>query len=115
MNFKFKSALVALALLAVGSASADQTYSGTINRLLVNSTADNNVSVFLNNTTASCNGAGAIAILRTGIAVSGGAPITDKAYSNMYSVLLAAQLANKTISVMVNDLCSLTRVEILNN
>lgn len=114
MNFKFKSALVALALLAVGSANADQIYNGTINRMLADSDNSSSVSVFLNNATANCNGAGAIAILRTGSPVSSGVSITDKAYSNMYSMLLAAQLANKTISVQVNGGCTLTRLEIVN-
>ena len=108
MKFKFKSALVALALLAVGSANAI-TITGTINSLRV-TTSDSNNSVWmnLNDSTANCNNNGPVAILRS-------IPeMTDKTYANMYSIILAAKLSNKSITAIVDNNCSVLQINLDN-
>ena len=115
MNFKFKSALVALALLAVGAANDDVTITGTINNLDITPVENNGmVRVSINDSTAICPGAGGpLAILRMG-AHMGSSPAADKTYSNMYSLLLAAKLANKSVTARVDNGCSLLSLTLSN-
>ena len=113
MNFKFKSALVAFALLAVGAAHANQTIKGTINSMRV-TTGDNNSSVWMYlNDSVSCNNAGPVVILRTGPHM-GTSPAAEKTFSNMYALLLAAKLANKSVTAIVDQHCSLLDVSLSN-
>ena len=115
MNFKFKSVLVALALLAVGSANADTYITGTINAMDISPVENNGmVRVSINDSTAICPAAGGpLAILRMG-AHMGSSPAADKTYSNMYSLLLAAKLANKSVTAKVDNGCSLLGLTLSN-
>lgn len=112
MNFKFKSALVALALLAMGAAHAGPEYilQGKVKELHVQAASnDNNVSVRLES--GNCNGHGALGLVRNVYGIDGGAPMTDKSHSSAYSLLLAAHLAGKEVTVIVDYQCTVKSVK----
>jgi hypothetical protein len=113
MNFKFKSALAAIVLLAMGAAHADYSITGTINSLRP-TVSDGNASVWISMTgSGSCGGNGPLAILRMGNHMGSGGS-ADKTYSNFYSVLLAAKLAGKSVTANVDDACSLKEIVLSN-
>ena len=107
MKVKFQISVFALAAFAAGSACADMTLTGTIADI-TSTQNDNNGSVWahINDSTKNCNGAGAVAILRTGPHLGSGAA-AEKTYSNIYNALYGAKLAGKTVQVNVDTNCSI--------
>jgi hypothetical protein len=113
MTFKFKSALAAIVLLAMGAVHADYSITGTINSLRP-TVSDGNASVWISMTgNGACGGNGPLAILRMGNHMGSGGN-ADKTYSNFYSMLLAAKLAGKTVTANVDDGCSLKEIVLSN-
>jgi hypothetical protein len=110
MNFKFKSALVALALLAIGSAYANQEISGKVTMMKSSTDPGYGTRVWLDST-ANCQGAGPIGIIRT---VGQGISTNEAKVSNMFSTVLAAYFAGKSITIDITPDCTMNWVQIRN-